>query len=106
MCSGPHPQQEPGKVPATAHMGPPPPGISNPAVQANQHSNQPNHYYLTPPTGSPNLLPFSNTSPSPTAHHGGGCTIFFYFFTYGKYMCIPNAPLSLSTTSPTPVPSW
>ena len=63
MCTGPHPQQELGKVPATAHMGPSPPGISSPAMQANQHSNQPTHHYITPPTGSPQPSSHSPTHP-------------------------------------------
>ena len=57
MCTGPYHQQEPGKIPAAAHMGPSSPGISNPELQANQQSNQPNHYYLTPPIGSPQPSP-------------------------------------------------
>ena len=91
MCTGPHPQQKPGKVPAAAHMGPSP-VIPNSTVQANQHSNLPNHYCITPPTGSPYLLPFPHFTPSPTTLRGRGCRISFYFFTYGKYTCIPNTP--------------
>ena len=64
MCTGPHPQQELGKVPATTHIGPSPPGISNPAVQVNQHYNQPTHHYITSPTGSPNLPPILPLTPS------------------------------------------
>ena len=50
MHSGPNPQQEPGKVPASTHMGPPSTYISDPAAQAFQHLLPP---YLKPPTGSP-----------------------------------------------------
>ena len=56
-----------------------------------------------PPSLSPILL---LTTLLPLSHHGGGAQLPFMFFTYGKYMCILNTSLSLSTTSPTPVPSW
>ena len=38
LCTGPLKQKR-WKVPASAHIGPPPPGISNPSVQANQPTN-------------------------------------------------------------------
>ena len=56
------PKQKPWKVPASAYMGPPPPGISNPPAQANQPTIQ-LYSHVTPPTGSP--------SPSITTTVGG-----------------------------------
>ena len=48
----------------------------------------------------------SPTHPLPLSIMAGGTQLSFMFFTYVKYTCILNTPLSLSTTSPTPVPSW
>ena len=70
-------------------------GISNPAVQANQHSNQPNHYYLTPPTGSPNLLPFSYTPPLPLPIMAGGTQFSFSFISLLMVStCVSQIPSS------------
>ena len=52
LCSGLYPQQKPGRVPASAHMGQSSAGISYTTVQAIQPSS-PHPTHLNPPTGSP-----------------------------------------------------
>ena len=66
---------------------------------ASQPTHQPiPHLPKPPPTGStpfPQLSPINNMV-------GGTPNLF----PYGKYTCVSQIPPSLSTTSPTPVPSW
>ena len=73
-CSGPNPQQKPGKVPTPTHMGPSSTCISYTAVQAFQPSSTPPP--PKPPTGSsPHHPPLSLVTilvPPPTVHLGGG----------------------------------
>ena len=63
-------EQKPWKVPASAHMGPPPPDISNPSAQAKQSTTQ-LYSHVTPPTGPP--------PPSATTTVGGMHNFFLYF---------------------------
>ena len=62
------PKQKPWKVPASAHMGPPSPGISNSPVQANQPTNQ-LYSHITPHTG---FSPPPPTLPTPCYHYSRG----------------------------------
>ena len=60
------PKQKPCKVPASAHMGPPSPGISNSPVHANQPTNQ--------PTLQPHNTPYWFLPSSSHYHYSRGCT--------------------------------
>ena len=84
ICVQDPPKQKPWKVPAAAHMEPPPPGISNPSVQP---TNQPT---LQPPNTTPYWFPLPSPSPTTTTTAGG--THNFLSLLYGKYTCIPNTP--------------
>ena len=84
ICVQEPPKQKPWKVPPATHMGPPPPGISNPSVQANLPTSQHYNHLTPPPTGSPSLPPTYTTTV-------GGMHNFLSLL-YGKYMCIPNTP--------------
>ena len=66
-CAGPHPQQEPGQVPAAAHMGPPPPGITHLTMQAFKPSNC-TLSHLTPLLVPPSLHPLLPLSIMVGAH--------------------------------------
>ena len=73
ICVQDPPKQKSWRVPASAHMGPPPPGISNPSVQANQSTSQ-LYSHVTPPYWFP--------SPPPLPPQQGACIISLF---YGKY---------------------
>ena len=82
-CSGPYPQQKPGEVPASAHMGQSSAGISYTTVQAIQPSSPPTQP-LKPPTGSP-------TIPPPADHIGRG-THTFLVSIHARSNTTPNTP--------------
>ena len=75
------PKQKSWKIPASAHMGSPPPGISNPSVQANQSTSQ-LYSHVTPPYWFP--------SPSTTPQQGVHIIFSLFYFmvnthVYPKY---------------------
>ena len=78
------PKQKSWKVPASTYMGPPPPGISNHSVQANQPTSQ-LYSHVRPPL----VLP-----PFPHYHHSGGTHNFFLYFMVSTRM-YPKYPLLL-----------
>ena len=97
-CSGPNPQQEPMKVPATARMGPPSNGISHPAVQAFQSSNYTH----------PHLINSLLVSSHPPAAHTGRGTYFHSKYTFGHTSPLTplNTPQIPNLHPPTAAPSW
>ena len=79
LHAGPYPKQEPGEIPATSHMGPPPSGITNLTAQAFQPSN-----YTHP------LTPYWSSLP-PAVHTGRGT----HTFMVSTHVCpkhTPNTP--------------
>ena len=87
------PKQKHSKVPASAHMGPTPPGISNSSVQANQPTNQ-LHSHVTPPTGS---------SPTPLlllpSQQGVYTFFLFHFLMVSTHMYPKYPPLLIYNKS-------
>ena len=79
---------------------------SSPTLQCKPINTPTYHYYITPPTGSPYLSPSLFHPPLLLLNIVGDAHFSLLFLYDGKYTCILNTPLSLSTTSPTPVPSW
>ena len=71
------PKQKPWKVPGPTHMGPPPPGISNPSAQANESTSQ-LYSHITP-----------YWFPPPPPQWGACISSFHYFMVnthvYPKY---------------------
>ena len=100
LCTGPPIKQKPWKVPASPHMGPSTSGITNTSVQANKPTIQ-LYSFLNPPTWFPPPSNYFHTSPINIM--AGGAPILFPMVSTHVY---PKYPLSLSTTSPTPAPSW
>ena len=104
MCTGPNPQQEPGEIPAPAHMGPPATSITYTVVQAIQPSSA-----LCPLPKPPPLLvltpPIDHLNVPPTVHLGGGKISLVSI--HARSNTIPNTPQNTPKLHPhTAAPSW
>ena len=101
LCMGPPTKQKSRKVPASAHLGPSTTGIAYTTVPTSQPATQ-HHNHLTPLLVPPPHSPITST-PLPLTPKWGVHQFFFPMVSTHVY---PKYPLSLSTTSPTPAPSW